>query len=298
MTGATGFVGRPLVAHLRARGDDVTVLTRDPARSPAGAKAVRADLETPGPWQDTLDGADAVIHLAGEPIANKRWDARQKQILRDSRIETTRTLVEAIARAERRPRVLVSASGVDYYPYASGMLDDDDVTERDPPGETFLARMCRDWEAEARAAESLGVRVACMRMGLVLGPGGGVLARMKGPVGKLGNGRQWMSWISLADAHVAYATAIADERYSGPINLVTDSIRNADFAQALGKWRRVGAPGFALRLVLGELSEPLLHGRRVVPARLRELGFTWQHPTLADALAYALGGARAASDAS
>ena len=287
ITGATGFVGRPLVAHLLARGDEVIVLTRDPARAMPGVTAVRAELESPGPWHDALDGADAVIHLAGEPISGKRWDARRKQLLRDSRIETARGLVEAIARATRRPRVLVSASGVDYYPYAFGPLDDDEVTEADPPGDTFLARLCRDWEAEARAAEPLGVRVACMRMGLVLGPGGGVLARMTGPIARLGRGTQWMSWISLADAHRAYAAALADDRYAGPINLVTASTRNADFAAALGKPRRLGAPGFALRLALGELSEPLLHGRRVVPAKLRALGFAWQHPTLEAALAYA-----------
>ncbi|HTR50499.1 MAG TPA: TIGR01777 family oxidoreductase [Kofleriaceae bacterium] len=286
ITGATGFIGRALVAELR--GHDVLALTRDPARAPAGTTAVRADLETPGPWQDALDGVDAIVHLAGEPIADKRWDARRKQLLRDSRIETARTIVEAIARATHKPRVLVSASGVDYYAYASGMLEDDEVTERDPPGESFLARLCRDWEAEARGAEAYGVRVACMRTGIVLGPGGGALAKMRGPIARLGNGLQWMSWIALADVVRAYATALVDARYTGPFNLVTDSIRNIEFAAALGKPRWLGAPGFALRLALGELAEPLLNGRRVVPARLRELGFTWQYPKLVDALAVAL----------
>src|SRR5207248_1181903 len=117
-------------------------------------------------------------------------------IIRDSRVESARLLVEAIARAERKPRVLVSASGVDYYPFAQPPLDDDEVTEADPPGDSFLARLCRDWEAEARAAETHGVRVACMRCGIVLDPSGGALAAMKGPIAKLGNGRQWMSWVS------------------------------------------------------------------------------------------------------
>jgi uncharacterized protein (TIGR01777 family) len=287
ITGGTGFIGKALVAHLRARGDDVIVWTRDPSRAPTGVTAVSADLENPGPWQDIVDGVDGIVHLAGESIGARRWSAREKQLIRDSRIETARHLVEAIDRADKKPRVLISASAVDYYAYAYPPLDDDEVTEADPPGETFLARVCRDWEREVRSAEQLGVRVACMRTGLVLGPGGGMLARLKGPVARLGNGKQWMSWVSLADAHCAYATALSDERYSGPINLVTGSVRNVEFAEALGKPRWLGAPGFALKLVLGELSEPLLHGRNVVPARLRALGFAWQHATLADALAAA-----------
>jgi hypothetical protein len=285
ITGATGFIGRALVAELR--GHELLALTRDPARAPAGTTAVRADLETPGPWQDTLDGVDAIVHLAGEPIAGARWDARRKQQLRDSRIETARTIVEAIARASHKPSVLVSASGVDYYPYASGPYDDDDVTERDPPGESFLARLCRDWEAEARAAEAHGLRVICMRTGIVLGAGGGALAAMRGPIARLGSGQQWMSWISLADTARAYAASLADARYTGPINLVAGSVRNADFAAALGKPRWLGVPGFALRLAVGELAEPLLNGRRVTPARLLDLGFDWRDRTLAAALSSA-----------
>jgi uncharacterized protein (TIGR01777 family) len=287
LTGGTGFVGRALVDHLRARGDDVVVWTRDPARAPAGTTAVSADLEAAGPWQDAVDGLDAIVHLAGQPIAAKRWDARAKQLLRDTRIESARYLVEAIARAARKPRVFVTASGCDYYPFAHPPIDDDEVSESDPPGEHFLARLCRDWEASAREAEPLGVRVVAMRMGLVLGPRGGVLAKLKGPVVRLGSGRQWMSWISLEDACRAYAVALSDQRYRGAINLVTDSIRNIDFAEALGRTRRIGVPAFALKVGVGELAETLLQGRRVVPAQLRSLGFSWEHPSLADALAYA-----------
>ena len=275
ISGGTGFVGRTLVAHLRARGDDVLVWTREPSH----ASHVKADLETPGPWQDVVDGCDAIVHLAGEPVAGGRWDARRKQLIRDSRVESARHIVEAIARADRKPRVLVSASGVDYYPFAAPPLDDDEVTEADPPGDSFLARVCREWEAEARVAEGHGVRVVIMRMGLVLDPSGGALPRMK-HIARFGNGRQWMSWIALADVHRAYATALDDERYRGPINVVAESIRNKDFAEAIGTPRWLGPPGFALRLALGEFAETLLHGRRVVPAKLRELGFRWQHPTL------------------
>ena len=299
ITGATGFLGVPLVKHLQARGDDVVALVRDPARvgdKLGAAKLVRADLEVPGAWADELDGAGAVVHLAGEPIAGKRWDARQKQVLRDSRIEATRNLVDAIGNASRKPSVLASASGIDYYAYAPDKddFDDDAVTESDPPGEEFLARLCKGWEAEALAASKYGIRVCTMRTGIVLANHGGALERMQTPFklfvgGKLGNGRQFMSWIHRDDVVAAYATALTDERYVGPVNLVAGSVRNADFAQTLGHVMHRPAllpvPAFALRLAVGELAESIVHGRNVVPARLRELGFPFAHPELAEALA-------------
>jgi len=300
ITGATGLIGRALVAHLLARGDRVTALVRDPDRARLEASAlVKSDLETPGPWCDALDGSDAVVHLAGEPIAGKRWDARQKQILRDSRIETARNLVEAIGRARTRPRVLVGASGVDYYPPALGMhdFDDDPVTETDPAGDSFLARLCAHWEAEVAAAGKLGVRTVSMRTGLVLASGGGALARMAAPFrwfagGPIGSGRQLVSWIQLDDVVAAYAAALDDERFAGPINLVAGSVRNAELARAIGHVLHRPAlarvPAFVLRLAVGELAESILHGRNVVPAKLRELGFPFAHPDLADALACSL----------
>jgi uncharacterized protein (TIGR01777 family) len=303
ITGATGFLGVPLVAAMRLRGDAVTALVRDPARA-AGkldATLVQADLETPGPWQDALAGHDALVHLAGEPIAAKRWDARQKQLIRDSRVEATRTLVEALARLDTaaRPRVLVSASGADYYPYALDKddFDDDPVTEADAPSDSFLGRVCRDWEREAFGAGPLGVRVACMRTGVVLSPDGGALARLV-PVfkkfvgGRIGSGRQWFSWIHRDDAIAAYLAATTDARYAGGINLVAASDRFADFARALGKSLHrpsfFPVPAFALKAIVGEMAETLLHGRNVVPAKLRELGFAWRYPTLASALGTAL----------
>lgn len=303
ITGATGFLGAKLAEVLVARGDEVVAFTRDPARAqarvPNGTRLVAAALETAGPWQEAIAGLDAIVHLAGEPIAGKRWDARQKQLLRDSRVESTRHLVEAIGKAEPRPRVLVSASGADYYPFAMGGVgdfDDDEVTETDPPGEDFLARLCKAWEGEAVVAEAFGVRVVRMRTGLVLGEHGGAMAKMTTPFkwfagGKIGSGKQWMTWIHLDDAVAGYVAAIDDPRYRGPINLVTDSIRNVDFAKQLGavlhrpSWLPV--PAFALRAAVGELAESLLNGRRVVPARLRKLGFQWKHPELREALAAA-----------
>lgn len=311
VTGATGFIGRPLVSMLRARGDDVIALVRDVARAkeqlgdgsaelPGHVELVAATLETPGAWCDALAGTDAILHLAGEPIAGKRWDARQKQLIRDSRVESTRTIVEALGRIANRPKALVSASGIDYYAFAdrSHDFDDDEVTEADPPADTFLGRLCRDWEREALAAEAHGVRVACMRTGMVLGKTGGALAKLRRPFelfggGKLGSGHQWVSWIHLDDVVRAYATASADDRYRGPINLVTESTRNADFSRALGKalgkpsW--LPAPAFAIKAAVGpEFAESILEGRRVVPAKLRALGFSFVHPTLDDALAAAV----------
>lgn len=303
ITGATGFIGQALVPLLVARGDEVVALSRDAERARGklgpGVTAVTADLQSAGAWTAALAGAAAILHLAGEPVAARRWDARQRQVIRDSRVETTRTLVEAIAAlpAGARPAALISASGADYYPFADpGLGDEDEVTEADPPGDSFLARVCRDWEAEARAAERLGVRVATMRTGLVLG-GGGALAKMTTPFklfagGRIGSGGQWVSWIHRDDAASAYVAAASDERYRGPINLVTDSVRNRDFARALGatmhrpSWLPV--PGLAVKAAAGELAEYLLHGRRVVPGKLRALGFAWRHLALGEALAAAL----------
>lgn len=298
ITGATGFIGSRIAKHLVARGDRVIGLSRNVERAKAalaGVEIVRAELEQPGLWCDSLEGADAIINLAGEPIAGARWDARQKQLLRDSRVEATRTIVEAIEKCTSPPRVLVSASGVDYYPLPLGIddFDDDEVTETDPPGDHFLARLCKSWEHEALAAEKLGARVCVFRTGLVLGSGG-ALSKMAAPFmrfvgGRLGSGRQWVSWIHVDDVVAAYVAALTDARYSGAINLVAGSIRNADFSTALGKalhrpsWLAV--PAFALRAALGEFAEVLLFGRRVVPSRLRQLGFSFAYADLEHALA-------------
>jgi uncharacterized protein (TIGR01777 family) len=307
VTGATGFIGVPVVAALRAAGHDVVALVRNVERAkqhlrgdaPGGLHLVLAELETPGVWCERLEGVDAIVHLAGEPIAGKRWDARQKQLIRDSRVESTRALVEAIGKTTKKPKALVTASGVDYYAFASNKhdFDDDEVTEADPAADTFLGRLCRDWEHEGDAAEAMGVRVVHMRTGLVLGKRGGALEQLRRPFdlfagGKIGSGRQWMSWIHLDDVVRAYVAAATDDRYRGAYNLVTDSIRNADFAKALGKavgkpaWLPV--PAFAIKAAVGsEFAESLLEGRRVVPAKLRAIGFAWQYPTLDAALAAA-----------
>jgi uncharacterized protein len=305
VTGATGYVGRPLVAALLADGHQVIALTRDAERAAArlpGAALVQADLEEPGPWTAELAGADAVVHLAGELIAGKRWDARQKQIIRDSRVETTARIVDAIAALDpvRRPRALVSASGVDYYPFAprgkAGTFDDGDdpFTETEGPGDSFLARVCRDWEAEALRAEPLGVRVVLMRTGLILGPDSAALAKLRTPFklfvgGRVGSGDQWFSWIHRDDAVAAYRAAVTDERYRGPINLVApQAITQRELATALGKALHrpsaIPTPAFAVKLAVGEMAEYILEGRKAVPAALDQLGFAFTRPTIDDAL--------------
>ncbi|MBA3456233.1 MAG: TIGR01777 family protein [Deltaproteobacteria bacterium] len=299
VTGATGFVGTALVLALQARGDEITVLSRSAARAKTKlgeVAAIDADLETPGPWTAALANVDAVLHLAGESVGEKRWSARQKQIVRDSRVESTRTLVEAFAAlpVAARPKVLVSASGTDYYPFAydTDEFDGDPVPETDAPGDSFLARVCRDWEREAMAAEAHGVRVVCMRTGLVLGPGG-ALDKLTTPFkffvgGRIGSGLQFMSWIHRDDVVAGYIAAATDERFRGGINLVRTSVRNAEFSKALGKalgrpsWLPV--PGFAVKVAAGEFAEYVLKGRNVVPARLTELGFTWKYDMLEAAL--------------
>lgn len=297
ITGASGFIGRQIARQLRANNVDVIAFSRNVERARASlpdVEWVHAELERSGAWCERLNGVDAVINLAGEPIAGARWDARQKQLLRDSRVESTRILVEAIAKCDRPPSVLVSASGADYYPFALEIDDfaDEAVTEADPPGDHFLGRLCKSWEAEAFQASALGVRVCAMRTGLVLGRDG-ALPKMALPFkffvgGRLGSGRQWLSWIHIDDVVAAYIVALTDERYAGPINLVADSVRNADFTTALGtalhrpSW--VPAPGFALRAMVGEFAEVLLHGRRVVPKRLNELQFRYKHSRLDEAL--------------
>jgi uncharacterized protein (TIGR01777 family) len=301
VTGATGFVGVPLVTALRAAGHEIIALVRNRARASEklpGVECVDAQLENQGPWCEVIGRVDAIAHLAGETIGGKRWDARQKQLIRDSRVESTRTIVEAIGALpeDKRPRTLVCASGTDFYPYAVGVgdFDDDPVTEDDPPADTFLGRLCRDWEKEANAARAFGVRVVSLRTGLVLGPHGGVLDRMKKPFqffagGRLGDGRQFMSWVSLDDAVGGYVASLTDARYEGPINLVTASTRNAELARALGhvlhKPSWVPVPTFAVKIAAGgELAESILNGRNVVPGKLRQLGFAWKQPTLEDAL--------------
>src|SRR3954452_3399001 len=291
VTGATGVIGRRLVAALVARGDDVTVLSRDPARAreALGVEAVTWDDAVSG-----LSGRDGAVHLAGENIAQRWTDAAKDRIL-SSRVDGTRRLVAALGDASPRPRVLVSASGVDYY----GPHGDEEITEADPAGSTFLAEVCVAWEAEAAAAEELGLRVVRLRTGPVLDASGGALAKMLPPFklgagGPVAGGRQYLSWIHADDLVGLYLEALDDERWEGAINATApEPVTNRDFSKALGAALHRPAfapvPGFALRVLYGDMAEIVTEGINAVPARARALGFQFAHPEVGEALRDALG---------
>jgi uncharacterized protein (TIGR01777 family) len=289
VAGASGFVGRALVRRLEAEGHEVRRMVRRPAERPDEITwhPTSGEVEQ----RDRLEGIEAVVNLAGASLAAGRWTAARQDEIRRSRVEGTRTLVATMTRLNHRPRVLVCASAVGYY----GDRGEEELTEASSRGEGFLAEVCAAWEGEARIAAAVGIRTVVLRMGVVLGPGGGVLARLRpvfraGLGGRLGDGRQWMSWISLEDLVEVARQALHDERWSGPVNAVAPGVaRNAEFTAALARaWRRpaiVRVPGFLLRAVLGPMAdEALLASARVQPQRLQGLGFGFKHPQLADAL--------------
>jgi hypothetical protein len=289
VTGATGLVGRHLVRAV----DAPVIVSRRPdvARERLGAVDVHAwsPEEQPAPAA-ALAGVDVVFNLAGEPIAEGRWTAEKRRRIRDSRTVGTRNLVAALAGVPHRPRVLVSCSAVGYY----GDRGDEELDEASPAGTGFLAELCRDWEREAMAAEALGVRVVCVRVGVVLAPGGGALARMLAPFrlglgGRIGSGRQWMSWIHVDDLVGLLRVAAGDDGLRGPLNAVAPgAVTNAEFtralARAVGRPALLPVPAVALRVALGDMSEVLLASQRVLPGVAGRRGFVFRHPALAGAL--------------
>jgi uncharacterized protein (TIGR01777 family) len=296
VTGATGLIGSKLIAALRERGDEVTVLSRNPEKATAalGVPAERWDPTADAAPASALAGRDGVVHLAGEPVA-QRWTDAAKERIRDSRVTGTRNLVAGLRNAEPRPRVLVSASGMDYY----GARGDEEIDESAPPGEGFLAAVCVGWEEAAHEAAELGVRVAIARTGVVLDPDGGALAKMLPPFklgvgGPVAGGGQWMPWIHVDDIVGIYLAALDDERWTGPVNAATPTpVTNRDFSRALGRALHRPAvapvPGFALKLLYGDMAEVITSGRRAVPKRALELGYAFRHPDLDEALRSALG---------
>ncbi|MBE0466992.1 MAG: TIGR01777 family protein, partial [Candidatus Desulforudis sp.] len=282
--------------RLATQGHRVTVLSRRGGDTPASPGIDVAQWNPLQPAPALFDGRDAVVNLAGESIAVGRWTEARKQRIMDSRVRPTRGLVSALENLpqDRRPPVLVSASAVGYY----GPRGDKDLYEDALPGDDFLARVCLAWENEARAAEALGMRVVLTRLGMVLGPNGGILSRMVPPFrlglgGPIGCGIQWLSWVHLDDVVAALLLAIENEAAHGPLNVTSPHpVRNREFARILG--RVLGRPSFVplpavlLRLGLGEMADLLLTGQRVLPARLKELGFGHHFPTLPGALADAL----------
>jgi uncharacterized protein (TIGR01777 family) len=292
VAGGTGFLGAPLTRALAVSGVDVVLLTRRPGAH--AETAVRAVAWTPdgtaGPWASALDGAAAVINLAGEPIATRRWSAARKARIRHSRVQATRSLAEAIARARTPPPVFVSASGVGYY----GAHDDDVVTEETPAGDDFLAEVCQVWEAEAHRAASPLTRVACIRTGLVVDHGGGALAQMLLPFkfglgGPVGSGRQYWSWIHRDDWVRLVLWMLNTPTASGAVNATAPNpVTNREFTRALGRALHrpavLPAPAIGLRIAFGEMADALLlSGQRVIPAKALHGGFQFTYPRVEDA---------------
>jgi uncharacterized protein (TIGR01777 family) len=286
LTGASGFIGRSLLRRLEADGHRVRTLGRSNAN-------VRWDAIAGPPPADALAGADAVVHLLGEPIA-QRWNPEVKRRIVESRVRGTHHLVEALAAAEPRPRTLIAASAIGYY----GDTGENAVTETSPPGQGFLAETCVRWEAEAAAAEALGIRVVQLRTGIVLGHGGGALAEMLTPFrlgagGHLASGRQWMSWIHLDDIVELVLFALHGQAIAGPVNATAPQpVRNSEFTHELGRVLHRPAvlpiPKFALRLRFGEAAGEMIASSRVLPAVAMNAGFRYRFPNLHSALANAV----------
>jgi uncharacterized protein (TIGR01777 family) len=303
VTGASGLIGSALVAELGEQGAEVTVLSRDPsrARETLGVETVRWDpLGEPAPVK-ALIGADAVVHLAGENVA-QRWTGQAKRAIRESRVTGTRNLLlglaaagEAEAGGQQRPRTLIGGSAVGYY----GPRGEEPLDEDAPSGSGFLAETCVAWEAEAQRATALGMRVALVRTGVVLNRDGGALQKMLTPFrlgvgGPVASGEQYMSWIHRDDLVGMILAAIEDERWVGPVNgTAPEPVTNREFSHALGhalhRPSLLPVPGFALRLLYGEMAEIVTTGARVMPAKALVLGYSFRHPELAEALQSALG---------
>jgi len=297
VTGCSGLVGTALARRLAGEGHTVCRLVRpDSARKGTLTARVAGGMDVSwnpaaGELGDAGGGADVVVNLAGASIGQGRWTAERKALLRSSRIDTTRALVGALGKMKVRPRVLVSASAIGIY----GDRGDELLTEESKPGADFLAGLAQEWEAEAKNAEGLGMRVVLARFGIILAREGGALAKMilpfkLGAGGRLGSGKQWMSWVAIEDVIGIVKFAIENTSVGGPVNVVApQAVQNAEFTKVLAKTIHrpalFPAPGFALRLVLGEMADALLlSSQRVVPKELEKLGYRFLHSELAAAL--------------
>jgi uncharacterized protein (TIGR01777 family) len=296
LTGATGLIGPQLVSLLQRRGAAVTVLSRDPERAAlllGDVEAVRWDPLAEAAPVRALSGRDAVVHLAGEPVA-QRWSGQVKRAIRDSRVLGTRNLVQGMRACESCPAVLLSSSAAGYY----GPRNEEPLDEDAPPGRDFLAGVCVEWEREAAAAGELGTRVCVLRTGVVLDASGGALAKMLPPFrlgigGPVGSGRQFISWVHTEDLVALVLAALEDERWSGPINGTAPApVQNREFARALGRVLHRPAvlpvPALALRALYGEMAQIVTTGARIVPAKALVLGYEFLHPELEEALRSAL----------
>jgi len=289
VTGASGLIGSKLVERLRARGDEVATLSRNPS-SPGAVRWLPEQEPAPAA---ALSGSDAVIHLAGENVA-QRWSDDAKRRIRSSRELGTRNLVAGIEAADPRPRVLVSASAVGYY----GPHGDEELDEDTPPGDDFLAEVCVVWEREAQRAAELGLRVVCVRTGVMLDKAGGALAKMLpffklGVGGPVAGGDQYMPWIHVDDVVGIFLAALDGDAWQGPVNASAPApVTNKTFSKALGRALHRPAfapvPGLAIHALYGEMAEIVTQGQRVIPRRAQEHGYAFAHPDLDEALRAAL----------
>ncbi|GAA0687180.1 TIGR01777 family oxidoreductase [Marinobacterium maritimum] len=280
ITGGSGFIGQALTQALLARGDKVVILSRNPARVPS-----RQGVQCLSSLQQIAGQIDAVVNLAGAPIIDRRWTEQRKRLLLDSRIQTTRELVRWISEQKSPPDVLVSGSAIGYY----GSHQDEVLDETADVAPGFPHQLCRDWEQEAREASASGVRVCLVRTGVVLGQGG-ALAKMLpafrlGLGGPIGSGQQWMSWVHLDDEVGAILYLLDNPALQGPFNLtapepVTNEVFSKTLAQVLGRPAFMRVPAFIMRLMLGEASELLVEGQRVVPANLNTAGYNFKYSNL------------------
>lgn len=300
VTGATGMIGATLVRGLVARGDEVTALSRNAQQASAalGVPAETwADPKAEPPPLDALRGRDGVVHLLGEVLA-QRWSDEVKREIRESRVLSTRNLVDGLGQLEpeERPRVLVSGSGAGWY----GHRGDERLDESAPvPGDDFLAQLCADWEAEARRAEALGVRVVLNRTGMVLSDSGGALEKMlpffkAGIGGPVAGGRQYVPWVHVDDVVGATIFALEHDELSGPVNVTApEPVTNRELSKALGHVLRRPAfapvPALAVKTLYGEMADIVITGQRAVPGRLSELGYVFKQPQLEPALRDATG---------
>ena len=296
ISGSTGFLGTALIESLEREGHSIVRL----ARPGAGSKQSDSPASQTILWDPVggafdaagAEGADALVHLAGASIAEGRWNDSRKNLLRTSRIDATRHLMGALSRLQRPPQVIVASSAVGYY----GNRGDELLTETSGPGNDFLSKLCQGWEAETARGAEFGARVVMLRFGIVLDAHGGALPRMALPFklgagGELGSGRQWMSWLTLAEAVGMIRFALTNSALTGPTNAVTPNpLQNAEFTRILAKTLHrpalFPAPGFALRIMLGEMADALLlASQRVEPSKLEQAGYPFTEPELAPALA-------------
>jgi uncharacterized protein (TIGR01777 family) len=292
IAGASGFIGSVFVDRLWRQSHTLTLLSRKPPAQPKVATGAWVTWEpgAPGEWEKFVDGSDGIINLAGEPIASRRWTEAQKERIFSSRIDTTQALVRAVAKAKQRPKFLINASAVGYY----GPHGDEILTEESPAGKDFLARVCVSWEEEARRAEDLGLRVARLRSGIVLGKGKGALAKMVTPFkfflgGPLGSGKQWMPWIHIDDEVGLIEFLMEKSEAAGAFNATAPNpVTMEEFSKTLGdvlkrpSWTAV--PASILTLILGEMADMVLTGQRALPQAAQKLGYSFKQPVITAAL--------------